>query len=120
MFPFIINLQLVQLPKISEAIFMQNPPQYALLDLFYYRSNNGYEVDFFIFKNGSPFALLQVALTTDHANTINRETRSLIAAANELKIENLYIITADPVKKTFNHDNLSIHSLPAWEINTIL
>ncbi len=24
--------------EISEAFFMQNPPQYALLDLFYYRS----------------------------------------------------------------------------------
>ncbi len=90
------------------------------VDLFYYRSKSGYEVDFFILRNGKPYALCQVAFEASDIATFNREMRSLIAAGNELNIDKLYFLTADGVRRSDLIDNKLIETIPAWELNSAI
>lgn len=90
------------------------------VDLFYYRSKSGYEVDFFILRNGRPYALCQAAFEASDITTFNRETRSLIAAGEELRIDKLYLLTADGVRRRNQIDDKLIETIPAWELNSAI
>lgn len=90
------------------------------VDLFYYRTKSGYEVDFFTLRNGKPCALFQVAFEAADIETFNRETRSLIAAGDELNIDKLYLLTANGVSRRDTLDGKLIETLPAWELQSAL
>ena len=90
------------------------------VDLFYYRSRAGHEVDFFVLRNGRPYALFQAAFEATDITTFNRETRSLIAAGDELKIDKLYILTADGIRRSDLIDDKLIETIPAWELDSVI
>lgn len=90
------------------------------IDLFCYKSKSGYEVDFFMLRNGKPYALCQAAFETGDIATFNRETRSLIAASDELNIDKLYLLTADGVRRSDLIDDKLIETVPAWELNSVI
>ena len=64
-------------------------------EVFYYRSVEGYEVDFLI-KNGNKVKqLIQVCYNIEDETTRKREIRALIHASKQLNCKNLLVITED-------------------------
>ena len=61
--------------------------------LFYYRSRNDKEVDFVLRKGTHVECLVQVCYNMDNPKTEKREVDSLIEGADELKCNNLVIVT---------------------------
>ena len=84
------------------------------LDLFYYRTKTGREVDFLVRKGLQPDALIQVCFQTDNPKTLKRELSSLAEAGDELDCRNLAVITfdADGEDKTTGK---TIPFIPLWQ-----
>ncbi|OGF22963.1 hypothetical protein A2Y83_05060 [Candidatus Falkowbacteria bacterium RBG_13_39_14] len=81
-------------------------------DFFYYE--DGKEVDFLIKDKNSAVMLLQVCYDIDDFNTKGREVGSLLKASEELKCDNLAIITFD-YEKTEKNGGKTINFIPAWK-----
>lgn len=80
-------------------------------EIFYYKTKNNYEVDFYLPESGS---LIQVSYDISDPKTWHRETRALIEAKQELNAKELLIITFD------THDEIAIDSdlikvIPAYQ-----
>lgn len=68
--------------------------QNDFLDLYYYKSRNGgREVDFVVSYRDIPRELIQVSYDIDSPKTFRRETSALIVASDELKCDNLTLVT---------------------------
>ena len=65
------------------------------LDLFYYKTRNNKEVDFITRQGINVVSLIQVSFQPDNSETQNREIKALLEASQELKCENLIILTWD-------------------------
>jgi predicted AAA+ superfamily ATPase len=74
-------------------------------DIYYY--NNNYEIDFVVVENGNISELIQVSLTLQNEKTRKREISALIKASNDLRCNNLKIITQDE-KETFVQEDKTI------------
>jgi predicted AAA+ superfamily ATPase len=66
-----------------------------LLQVNYWKSLSGKEVDFAVSRQGAVRELLQVCCSTQDAGTDQREIDSLLAAAGTLRCKNLTIIDRD-------------------------
>jgi len=64
-------------------------------DLFYYKSTSGREIDFTIKEGKNVSELIQVCYLLDDFVTKEREVRALLQGSEELKCDNLLIITWD-------------------------
>jgi len=64
-------------------------------DLFYYKSTSGREIDFIIKEGKKVSELIQVCYTLDNFVTKERELKALLQGSEELKCDNLLIITWD-------------------------
>ena len=64
-------------------------------DLFYYKSTSGREIDFIIKEGKKVFELIQVCYMVDNFVTKEREVKALLQGSEELKCDNLLIITWD-------------------------
>ncbi|KAF5422658.1 MAG: hypothetical protein C5S45_02040 [Candidatus Methanocomedens sp.] len=64
-------------------------------DLFYYKSTSGREIDFIIKEGKKVSELIQVCYTLDNFVTKEREIKALLQGSEELKCDNLLIITWD-------------------------
>ena len=84
------------------------------LELFYYRTSTGKEVDFLVRKGLHPEELIQVCFQTDDSKTMKREMCSLADAGDELQCRNLTVITfdTDGEDKT---DGRTIRFIPVWK-----
>ncbi len=80
-------------------------------ELFYWLSQEGYEVDFVIRGPKNFEQLIQVCYSHDNPKTRNREERSLIKASRELDCDRLFIITWD-AEETVTHDGVTIEYVP--------
>jgi len=82
-------------------------------DIYYYKNN--YEIDFVIAKNGNIQELIQVSLSLNNEKTRKREISALVKAANDLKCNNLKIITQED-KDTIvqNGQTIEIISIIDW------
>ena len=83
-------------------------------DIYYWKSTNGFEVDFVIPENFSAkekIGLIQVCFDFENETVKKREIRSLVRAAKELKQTEALIITRNNWE-TITLDNLKIHVLP--------
>ena len=70
---------------------------------------------FFLIKDkNSAVMLLQVCYDIDDFNTKGREVGSLLKASEELKCDNLAIITFD-YEKTEKNGGKTINFIPAWK-----
>lgn len=83
-------------------------------DLFYYKTRNNREIDFVIKKGLKIESLLQVSCSTNDLDTEKREIKALSEAADELKANDLKIITWD-TKKEIKKDNKTIQFVPLFE-----
>jgi predicted AAA+ superfamily ATPase len=88
------------------------------LELFYYRTKGGLEVDFLVLEQGKPESLIQSCFTIApfQGETWQRETRALIAAAKETGVQNLKIVTLEESAR-FTIDGYTIEAcsvLDSW------
>lgn len=81
-------------------------------DVFYYKTAEDYEVDFFVPKEG---ALIQVAQQLDIPETKERELRAVVAAAKEQKKAKSLIIVTESEKSNFEREGLQIQAIPLYE-----
>lgn len=88
---------------------------YRLNDgVFYYKTRNDREIDFILRKNLKIEQLIQVCLDIKNTAIKTRELKALIEASNELKCDNLLMITWD-TKETETIHSKKIKFLPLWE-----
>ncbi|GHV59612.1 AAA family ATPase [Bacteroidia bacterium] len=82
-------------------------------DIYYY--NNNYEIDFVIAQNGKIQELIQVSLTLENEKTRKREISALLKGADELRCNNLKIITQDEQETIFESGKkIEIVSVIDW------
>jgi len=63
------------------------------LELFYWRNQQGEEVDFVVKKGPRVVELIQVCYSLENKKTLDREVRALLKAGNELKCDKLTILS---------------------------
>ncbi|HOC53901.1 MAG TPA: ATP-binding protein [Candidatus Pacearchaeota archaeon] len=84
------------------------------VDLFYYKTESNKGVDFLIRKGLTIDSLIQVSYNINDLKTEKRETRALIDASEELKCDNLVLITWDREElKTMK--GKKIKYIPLWK-----
>ena len=65
------------------------------MEVYYWKDEKHWEVDFVIKEKNLIKQLIQVCFDLSDVNTKTREIKALIKAGNELKCDNLLIITDD-------------------------
>ena len=78
----------------------------TLNDVYYFQ--NGYEVDFVLCNDNSVAELIQVSVDISTVKTFNRETNALLKASDELRCNNLTLITLNE-NKTFSAKGKTIN-----------
>jgi predicted AAA+ superfamily ATPase len=80
--------------------------------LYYYKTTEGYEVDFFLPKEKK---LIQVGYSLENEQTKERELRALVSAANEQGESHQLLILTDSEKASIEQDGLEIIIMPIYE-----
>lgn len=94
----------------ENAVFLQLRRKYH--DVYYYKTTEDYEIDFFIQEEGS---LIQVSQHFDTAETRERELRALVGAANEQKKVKKLVIVTESEKSGFEREGVRIQAVPLYE-----
>jgi len=81
-------------------------------DVYYYKTTDTHEVDFFLPKEGS---LIQVVQHFDLAETRERELRALKSAASEQKKVKKLLIVTESEKAEFEKEDMQIQVVPLYE-----
>lgn len=99
--------------KLAEtAVFLEIKRRSA--EVYYWRSQDGYEVDFLV-KDGQKISeLIQVSWNVRDEVTQRREERALGYAMKELDVNNGVILTED-YEKTIEENGKTIKYLPIWK-----
>jgi predicted AAA+ superfamily ATPase len=84
------------------------------IDLFYYKTKNGKEVDFVLKQTTKINKLIQVCYNISDINTKEREIKSLLTASEELNCNNLEIISWD-YEAEEKHKGETIKFVPLWK-----
>lgn len=90
-------------------------------NIFYYSTNSGREVDFVIVKNKKVKQLIQVCYDLSDYDTKEREISALIRCSDELKCDNLLVISYD-YENLEDFDGKKIKFIPLWKflnLNTL-
>ena len=82
--------------------------------LFYYRSRNDKETDFVVREGVAVKQLVQVCYDLSSPRTEKREVDSLVECAEELRCENLVIVT-DHEERTIEKNGHVVRVLPIWQ-----
>jgi len=83
-------------------------------DLFYYKTRNDREIDFVV-KNGINITdLIQVCYGAITPDVEQRETKALLEAGGELKVNKLTVLTWDE-KRAIEKNGMTIQFKPLWE-----
>lgn len=83
------------------------------LDIGYYKTESGYEVDFKATFQDDSFKLIQVAVSLEDQETQEREIRALREAMQECKAKEAWIVTLNE-QNEIKADEGTIHVVPAW------
>jgi predicted AAA+ superfamily ATPase len=83
-------------------------------EVYYWKSLKGGEVDFLIREKGAITTAIQVCFSLADAKTRRREIDGLVAAAHELKVERLILISGE-AEETITEDGCVINVLPMWK-----
>lgn len=81
-------------------------------DVYYYKTAQDYEVDFFLPKEN---AFIQVSQYFDLPETQERELRAITAAVQEQKEVATHIVVTESDKQTLNREGLQIQAIPLYE-----
>jgi len=84
------------------------------IDIFYYKTKNGKEVDFMLKQTTKINKLIQVCYNISDTNTKEREIKSLLTASEELNCNNLEIISWD-YESEERHKGKTIKFVPLWK-----
>jgi predicted AAA+ superfamily ATPase len=85
----------------------------TLNDVYYYK--NGYEVDFVLVSDNKVVELIQVSVDISAQKTFNREINALIRASEELRCNNLTVITLNEDRThTVGNQTINIVSILNW------
>jgi predicted AAA+ superfamily ATPase len=84
------------------------------IDIFYYKTKNGKEVDFVLKQATKINKLIQVCYNISDINTKEREIKSLLTASEELSCNNLEIISWD-YEAEEKHKGKTIKFVPLWK-----
>ena len=84
------------------------------IDIFYYKTKNGKEVDFVLKQATKINKLIQVCYNISDTNTKEREIKSLLTASEELNCANLEIISWD-YESEEKHKGKTIKFVPLWK-----
>jgi uncharacterized protein len=82
-------------------------------DINYYRTKEGFEIDFVISKRGKPPELVQVAFSIENSEVKNRELRAIEKSAAFLNADQTTIITFNETA-TIKMSNCEIAVVPIW------
>lgn len=82
--------------------------------IFYYRTRQGKEVDFYWLDEKHRPYLVQVAWDLNDEGTRKRELRSLIQAMDETSLKTAALITKNHTE-TIHFENKQINVIPAWQ-----
>ena len=94
----------------ENIVYLQLRKKYQ--DVYYYKTVEDYEVDFFVPKER---VLIQVSQHFDAPATQERELRAIVRAAkDEKKTKNLIIVT-ESEKSEIERENLQIQVIPLYE-----
>lgn len=83
-------------------------------DVYYYKSEGGYEADFVVCRNNEVEEIYQVSYDISKEKTRKRELRGLLAASGETRCNNLFLIT-DFHREEVTINGKLIKILPAYE-----
>lgn len=83
-------------------------------DLFYYRTRNDREIDFVVKKGTEIDELVQVCYGTPNKEVEQRETKALLEAGEELRVNKLTMLTWDE-KREVDRNNVVVQIRPLWE-----
>ena len=86
-------------------------------EVFYFKTQDGREVDFVVREDGKIVELIQVSYSIDDASTWERELKGLVKASKELRCENLMIITWDREGKE-EFKGMNVELIPLWKFLT--
>lgn len=81
-------------------------------DIYYYKTAQDYEVDFFLPKEN---AFIQVTQYFDSKEIQERELRAIIAAVQEQKKITTHIVITESEKQTLEREGLQIQIVPLYE-----
>ena len=85
----------------------------TLNDVYYFK--NGYEIDFVLVSDNKVVELIQVSVDISAQKTFNRETNALFRAADELRCNNLTLITLNENRiYTIDNQTINIISILKW------
>jgi hypothetical protein len=105
-------------PMLENAIFLQlqrsKHYQHPDWEIFYWQDYQGHEVDFVVKAGRKIKSLIQVAWQVEDEQTLERETRSLLKARQELQCERLLLLTRDR-RDVVTREGQEIRLLPAWQ-----
>ena len=82
-------------------------------EITYYRTREGYEVDFHVVDHLGDQALFQVCADMAPEKTRGREIRALVSAMNELDLSHGTVVTMDQ-EETVELSGRQINLVPAW------
>lgn len=82
--------------------------------MFYYRTRNDKEIDFVLRENNRVKQLIQVSYEMTSEKIIRRECSALVEAAQELRCNDLYVLTYNE-KRTLDWEGCTIYVLPVME-----
>ena len=82
--------------------------------IFYWKSENNYEVDFIIRENNKNVQLIQVCYDLTDPKTKERELRGLLKASDELSCDDLVVVTWDYEAKERVKDK-EVSFVPLWK-----
>ena len=83
-------------------------------NFYYWRNENGKEVDFVIKRGIKIIELINVSYITSGGDIKKRELDSIISASREMNCDNLIIITWD-YEKAMDINGTRIKCIPLWK-----
>lgn len=99
----------------ENAVYLElkrnTPQQY---DINYWKSTQGFEVDFVILEGLATKEIIQVTYELKSVTTKDREVRGLVALARESGLDNGLIITKD-FEKVEIVDGIKVNFMPLWK-----
>ncbi len=99
--------------KILESLVFLDLKRRAL-DIYYWKSKQGKEVDFVVRKGRKVREAIQVSLDLRNSKTMEREMEGLRSAHKELGAKRLVVITHDE-EKEIKESGLRVEIIPLWK-----
>jgi predicted AAA+ superfamily ATPase len=97
---------------LENIVFLELRRQFQ--EIYYYQTQEGFEVDFLVFEKGKASVLFQVCYNLSALKTRERELRALVAAMDETKLKEAWIISYEE-EETLTLEHKTIHIVPAYK-----